>query len=288
MMNKNIALIAMGALAAMTATAKDAKTVPAPQTPAATPAQDTNVTITRQVQECLTGITDSLEKVKSAEDAAKAAQVIRDANKKLMDLGKRQMALPPISLEEQKQLNEVFMKMEVAQRTLIEQLNRLQAENILSQDILVALMEMQNMQDELNRANEQNVQNAAPLAKDADGNTHETLLADTIEGMEELLYVLQDVTDEQSADKAVAAVEKYKNLVIGIAKKQSALPALDVAQQAKLMPMHKDAVDVSRELSQQCLKLSKDPNSGAKLKAKLRELSDTIKSLQALQNPVSR
>ncbi len=288
MLNKNIALIAMGALAAMSVEAQDAQTASAPQAPAAAPAQDTHLQLTRQVAECLTGIIDSLSKAKSAEDAAKSAQVIRDANKKLMDLGKRQMALPPITLEEQKELNEVFMQMDAAQRMLINQLNRLQSEKLLSQDILMALMEMQNMQDELDRANDKNIRNAAPLAKDAEGNTHETLLADIIEGMETLLYALQDVTDEQSGDRAVEAVETYRKQMIEIAKKQAALPPLDAAQQANLKTISKDAVEVSRALGEVCLKLSNDAKSGAKLKAKLKELSDTIRSLQTALKPAGR
>ncbi len=289
MLNKNIAIIAMGLMTGMTVTAQDEKvsSSPAPASEAAAPAAETHIDFVRQSIDCMKSITDALGKVKAVPDTAMAAQVIRDVGVRLKALGKKQLTLPPITIEEQKQMNSLVQEIEDSQRKLAEELNRLQSANLLTQDILKALMALQAVEDEIEQSAAENVANAAPFPEDAEGNTQETLLADTIESMEILVDALKGAKGEKGEAKAIKAIDEYIKVSIDIVTKQRALPPITAAQDAKLIGIKKDAALIARTLGETGNALLKNPETSPALRNKLRELSNTIGALKSGQ-PIQR
>ncbi len=289
MFNKNIAIIAMGLMTGMTVTAQDEKgsSNPTPASDATATMAETHVDYTRRSIDCMKSITDALSKVKAEPEAAMAAQVIREAGVRLKELGKKQLTLPPITIEEQKQMNSLVQEIEDNQRKLAEELNRLQSSNLLTQDILRAIMELQAVEKEIEQSAAENVANAAPLPKDAEGNTQETLLADTIESMEILVDALKGAKGENGEAQAIKAIDEYRKVSIDIVTKQRALPPITPAQDAKMVGIKRDAATVARNLGEEAKALLKDPATGPALRNKLIELSNTIKALKSGQ-PVQR
>lgn len=219
-MNNTVAFIGLGAAACITAPAF---------------AQDTHTSLTKQSVACMQEITAAMDKVTDEPGAAAAVETVKKVHEKLVDLGKRQLELPGATPQEQAQIAAQMVEIQKVSGELVKSLARLKKENLLTPDLQKALMNLQSVQTELAQASKDKAAQAEPFPKDAEGNTHETLLEKTVEEAKKLDKALANVKDAETSAAAEEQVKHYRAALLDIAKKQAALPPLTRNQQAKLM-----------------------------------------------------
>lgn len=160
-MNNTVAFIGLGAAACITAPAF---------------AQDTHTSLTKQSVACMQEITAAMNKVTDEPGAAAAVETVKKVHEKLVDLGKRQLELPGATSQEQAQIAAQMVEIQKVSGELVKSLARLKKENLLTPDLQKALIDLQSVQTELAQASKDKAARAEPFPKDAEGNTHETLL----------------------------------------------------------------------------------------------------------------
>lgn len=272
-MNKTTAYIGLGAIACIMAPAF---------------AQDTHLSLTRRSVGCMHEITAALDKVTDQPGAAAAVETVKKVRSKLVDLGKRQLELPGATRQEQAQLTAQMVEVQKVSAELVKSLTRLKKENLLTPDLQKALMDLQSVQTELAQASRDKAAQAEPFPKDAEGNTHETLLADTVNEVKKLDKALAGVKDAETSKAAVDQIGHYRTALLGIAKKQAALPPLTRNQQAKLTGAQQQLVEMMQPIVKHVSAIMLSPNATDNLKEALKSLSDLPKEVQKIREEAAK
>ena len=194
-MNKTVAFIGLGAAVCMTAPAF---------------AQDTHLSLTKESVASMHEITAALDKVTDEPGAADAVKTVKKVREKLVDLGKRQLELPGATPQEQAQISAQMTEVQKISAELVKSLARLKKEGLLTPDLQKALMDLQSVQTELAQASQDKAAKAEPFPKDAEGNTHETLMAKTVDEVKKLDDSLSRVKDEETSKAAVDQIGHYR------------------------------------------------------------------------------
>ncbi|WP_354833995.1 hypothetical protein ABGM91_04445 [Akkermansia muciniphila] len=264
-MNKTVAFIGLGAAVCMTAPAF---------------AQDTHLSLTKQSVASMHEITAALDKVTDEPGAADAVKTVKKVREKLVDLGKRQLELPGATPQEQAQISAQMTEVQKISGELVKSLARLKKEGLLTPDLQKALMDLQSVQTELAQAE--------PFPKDAEGNTHETLLAKTVDEVKKLDDSLSRVKDEETSKAAVNQIGHYRAALLDIAKKQAALPPLTRNQQAKLTGVQQQLVEMMQPIVKHVTAIMLSPDASKNLKEALNSLSELPKEVQKIREEAAK
>ena len=257
-MNNTVAFIGLGAAACITAPAF---------------AQDTHT---------------SLTKVTDEPGAAAAVETVKKVHEKLVDLGKRQLELPGATPQEQAQIAAQMVEIQKVSGELVKSLARLKKENLLTPDLQKALMNLQSVQTELAQASKDKAAQAEPFPKDAEGNTHETLLEKTVEEAKKLDKALANVKDAETSAAAEEQVKHYRAALLDIAKKQAALPPLTRNQQAKLMGTQQQLVEMMQPIIKHMAAVMLSPNATQNLKDSMKSLSELPREVQKIREEAAK
>ena len=268
-MNNTVAFIGLGAAACITAPAF---------------AQDTHTSLTKQSVACMQEITAAMDKVTDEPGAAAAVETVKKVHEKLVDLGKRQLELPGATPQEQAQIAEI----QTVSGELVKSLARLKKENLLTPDLQKALMNLQSVQTELAQASKDKAAQAEPFPKDAEGNTHETLLEKTVEEAKKLDKALANVKDAETSAAAEEQVKHYRAALLDIAKKQAALPPLTRNQQAKLMGTQQQLVEMMQPIIKHMAAVMLSPNATQNLKDSMKSLSELPREVQKIREEAAK
>lgn len=273
-MNKTIAFIGLGAAVCVMAPAFS---------------QDTHLSLTKQSFASMREVTEALNKVTDEPSASVAVETIKKVREKLVDLGKRQLELPGATPQEQAQIS-AQMTTEVPKMTveLLKSLARLKKEGLFTPDLQKALADLQSVQAELTQASRDKAAQAEPFPKDAEGNTHETLLAKTVEEVKKLDDSLSRVKDEETSRAAVNQIKHYRAALLDIAKKQAALPPLTRNQQAKLTGMQQQLVEMAQPIAKHATVILLSPDASKDLKEALNSLSEFLQEVQKVREEAAK
>ena len=269
-MNNTVAFIGLGAAACITAPAF---------------AQDTHTSLTKQSVACMQEITAAMDKVTDEPGAAAAVETVKKVHEKLVDLGKRQLELPGATPQEQAQIAAQMVEIQKVSGELVKSLARLKKENLLTPDLQKALMNLQSVQTELAQASKDK---AEPFPKDAEGNTHETLLEKTVEEAKKLDKALANVKDAETSAAAEEQVKHYRAALLDIAKKQAALPPLTRNQQAKLMGTQQQLVEMMQPIIKHMAAVMLSPNATQNLKDSMKSLSELPREVQKIREEAAK
>lgn len=264
-MNKIVASISLGTAVCITASAF---------------AQDSHLSLTRQSVASMHEIAAALDKVTDEPGAAAAVETVKKVHKKLLDIGKRQLELPGATLQEQAQVSAQMTEAQKISGELIKSLSRLKKEGLLTPDLQKALADLQSVQKELAQASRDKAEQAEPFPEDAEGNTHETLLTKTVEEVKKLNGSLARVRDEETGKAAVEQIGRYRAAMLDVARKQAALPPLTRNQQAKLMGVQQQLVEMMQPIVKHVTAIMLSPDASRNLKEALNSLSELPKEVQ--------
>ena len=270
-MNKTVAFIGLGAAVCMTAPAF---------------AQDTHLSLTKESVASMHEITAALDKVTDEPGAADAVKTVKKVREKLVDLGKRQLELPGATPQEQAQISAQMTEVQKISGELVKSLARLKKEGLLTPDLQKALMDLQSVQTELAQASRDKAAQAEPFPKDAEGNTHETLLAKTVDEVKNLDESLSRVKDEETSKAAVDQIGRAA--LLDIAKKQAALPPLTRNQQAKLTGVQQQLVEMMQPIVKHVTAIMLSPDASRNLKEALNSLSELPKEVQKIREEAAK
>lgn len=268
-MNKTVAFIGLGAAVCMTAPAF---------------AQDTHLSLTKESVASMHEITAALDKVTDEPGAADAVKTVKKVREKLVDLGKRQLELPGATPQEQAQISAQMTEVQKISGELVKSLARLKKEGLLTPDLQKALMDLQSVQTELAQASQDKAAQAEPFPKDAEGNTHETLLAKTVDEVKNLDESLSRVTSKAAVDQ----IGHYRAALLDIAKKQAALPPLTRNQQAKLTGVQQQLVEMMQPIVKHVTAIMLSPDASRNLKEALNSLSELPKEVQKIREEAAK
>lgn len=267
-MNKTAAFIGLGAAVFMTAPSF---------------AQDSHLSLTRQSVASMHEIAAALDKVTDEPGAAAAVETVKKVREKLLDLGKRQLELPGATLQEQAQVSAQMTEVQKISGKLVESLARLKKEGLLTPDLQKALADLRSVQTELAQASRDKAEHAEPFPKDAEGNTHETLLVKTVDEVRKLHDSLAKAKDEETSKAAVEQIGRYREALLDVAKKQAALPPLTRNQQAKLMGVQQQLVEMMQPIVKHVTAIMLSPDSSRSLKEAVNSLSELPKEVQKIR-----
>lgn len=262
-MNKTVAFIGLGAAVCMTAPAF---------------AQDTHLSLTKESVASMHEITAALDKVTDEPGAADAVKTVKKVREKLVDLGKRQLELPGATPQEQAQISAQMTEVQKISGELVKSLARLKKEGLLTPDLQKALMDLQSVQTELAQASRDKAAQAEPFPKDAEGNTHETLLAKTVDEVKNLDESLSRVKDEETSKAAVDQIGHYR----------AALPPLTRNQQAKLTGVQQQLVEMMQPIVKHVTAIMLSPDASRNLKEALNSLSELPKEVQKIREEAAK
>ena len=272
-MNKIVASISLGTAVCITASAF---------------AQDSHLSLTRQSVASMHEIAAALDKVTDEPGAAAAVETVKKVHKKLLDIGKRQLELPGATLQEQAQVSAQMTEAQKISGELIKSLSRLKKEGLLTPDLQKALADLQSVQKELAQASRDKVEQAEPFPEDAEGNTHETLLTRTVEEVKKLNDSLARVRDEETGKAAVEQIGRYRAAMLDVARKQAALPPLTRNQQAKLMGVQQQLVEMMQPIVKHVTAIMLSPDASRNLKEALNSLSELPKEVQKIREEAAK
>lgn len=272
-MNKTVAFIGLGSVVCVMAPAFS---------------QDTHLSLTRQSFASMQEITEALNKVTDEPSASVAAETVRKVREKLVDLGKRQLELPGATLQEQAQISAQMTEVQKISGEWIKSLARLKKEGLLTPDLQKALADLLSVQRELAQASRDKAAQAEPFPKDAEGNTHETLLAKTVEEVKKLDDSLTRVKDEETSRAAVNQIKHYRAALLDIAKKQAALPPLTRNQQAKLTGVQQQLVEMIQPIVKHVTAIMLSPDASKNLKEALNSLSSLPQEVQKIREEAAK
>ena len=270
-MNKIVASISLGTAVCITASAF---------------AQDSHLSLTRQSVASMHEIAAALDKVTDEPGAAAAVETVKKVHKKLLDIGKRQLELPGATLQEQAQVSAQMTEAQKISGELIKSLSRLKKEGLLTPDLQKALADLQSVQKEL--ASRDKAEQAEPFPEDAEGNTHETLLTKTVEEVKKLNGSLARVRDEETGKAAVEQIGRYRAAMLDVARKQAALPPLTRNQQAKLMGVQQQLVEMMQPIVKHVTAIMLSPDASRNLKEALNSLSELPKEVQKIREEAAK
>lgn len=262
-MNKTVAFIGLGAAVCMTAPAF---------------AQDTHLSLTKESVASMHEITAALDKVTDEPGAADAVKTVKKVREKLVDLGKRQLELPGATPQEQAQISAQMTEVQKISAELVKSLARLKKEGLLTPDLQKALMDLQSVQTELAQASQDKAAKAEPFPKDAEGNTHETLMAKTVDEVKKLDDSLSRVKDEETSKAAVDQIGHYR----------TALPPLTRNQQAKLTGVQQQLVEMMQPIVKHVTAIMLSPDASRNLKEALNSLSELPKEVQKIREEAAK
>lgn len=269
-MNKTVAFIGLSAAVCMTAPAF---------------AQDTHLSLTKESVASMHEITAALDKVTDEPGAADAVKTVKKVREKLVDLGKRQLELPGATPQEQAQISAQMTEVQKISGELVKSLARLKKEGLLTPDLQKALMDLQSVQTELAQASQDKAAQAEPFPKDAEGNTHETLLAKTVDEVKNLDESLSRVKDEETSKAAVDQIGHYRAALLD---KQAALPPLTRNQQAKLTGVQQQLVEMMQPIVKHVTAIMLSPDASRNLKEALNSLSELPKEVQKIREEAAK
>ena len=272
-MNKTAAFIGLGAAVCITAPSF---------------AQDSHLSLTRQSVASMHEITAALDKVTDEPGAAAAVETVKKVRKKLLDLGKRQLELPGATLQEQAQVSAQMTEVQKISDELVKSLARLKKEGLLTPDLQKALADLRSVQTELAQASRDKAEQAEPFPEDAEGNTHETLLTRTVEEVKKLNDSLARVRDEETGKAAVEQIGRYRAAMLDVARKQAALPPLTRNQQAKLMGVQQQLVEMMQPIVKHVTAIMLSPDASRNLKEALNSLSELPKEVQKIREEAAK
>lgn len=272
-MNKTVVFIGLGAAVCMTAPAF---------------ARDTHLSLTKQSIAGMHEITAALNKVTDEPGAASAVETVKKVREKLVGLGKRQLELPGATPQEQAQISAQMTEVQKISGELVKSLTRLKKEGLLTPDLQKALMDLQTVQTELAQASKDKAAQAEPFPKDAEGNTHETLLAKTVDEVKKLDESLSRVKDEETSKAAVDQIGHYRAALLDIAKKQAALPLLTRNQQAKLTGVQQQLVEMMQPIVKHVTAIMLSPDASKNLKEALNSLSELPGEVQKIREEAAK
>ncbi len=267
-MNKTAAFIGLGAAVFMTAPSF---------------AQDSHLSLTRQSVASMHEIAAALDKVTDEPGAATAVETVKKVREKLLDLGKRQLELPGATLQEQAQVSAQMTEVQKISGKLVESLARLKKEGLLTPDLQKALADLRSVQTELAQASRDKAEHAEPFPEDAEGNTHETLLVKTVDEVRKLHDSLAKAKDEETSKAAVEQIGRYREALLDVAKKQAALPPLTRNQQAKLMGVQQQLVEMMQPIVKHVMAIMLSPDASRSLKEAVNSLSELPKEVQKIR-----
>ena len=265
-MNKIVASISLGTAVCITASAF---------------AQDSHLSLTRQSVASMHEIAAALDKVTDEPGAAAAVETVKKVHKKLLDIGKRQLELPGATLQEQAQVSAQMTEAQKISGELIKSLSRLKKEGLLTPDLQKALADLQSVQKELAQA-------SRDKAEQAEGNTHETLLTKTVEEVKKLNDSLARVRDEETGKAAVEQIGRYRAAMLDVARKQAALPPLTRNQQAKLMGVQQQLVEMMQPIVKHVTAIMLSQDASRNLKEALNSLSELPKEVQKIREEAAK
>ena len=271
-MNKIVASISLGTAVCITASAF---------------AQDSHLSLTRQSVASMHEIAAALDKVTDEPGAAAAVETVKKVHKKLLDIGKRQLELPGATLQEQAQVSAQMTEAQKISGELIKSLSRLKKEGLLTPDLQKALADLQSVQKELAQASRDKAEQAEPFPEDAEGNTHETLLTKTVEEVKKLNGSLARVRDEETGKAAVEQIGRYRAAMLDVARKQAA-PPLTRNQQAKLMGVQQQLVEMMQPIVKHVTAIMLSPDASRNLKEALNSLSELPKEVQKIREEAAK
>lgn len=272
-MNKTIALTGLCAVSCITAPAF---------------AQDTHVSLTKESVTRMQEITAALDTVTDKPQALKAVEAIKTIRGKLLDLGKRQLELPGATPREQAQMAGALVNMQRASDNLLKALVRLRTEGLFTPELQAVMKDLQTIQVELAQAAQDKASHAEPFPKDAEGNTHETLMLQTIEEVKKLDDSLASVKDTATSNAALAQIRQYRTALLSIAKKQASLPPLTKNQQAKMTAMQKQLVDMMQPIVKHVTAIMVSADISQNLKDALNSLSQLPSEIQKIREEVAK
>lgn len=246
-------------------------------------AGDTHLSLTKQSVACIHEITAALDKVTDEPGAAAAVETVRKTREKLVELGKRQLELPGATSQEQAQLFAQMAEAHKVSGELVKSLTRLKEEGLLTPDLRKALVDLQSVQTELTQASRDKAAQAEPFPKDAEGNTQETLLVKAVEEVKKLDDSLARVKDEETGNAALDQINHYRAARLDIAKKQAALPPLTRNQQAKLMGVQQQLMEMMQPIVKHITAILLSPNASKNLKEAVKSLSELPKEIEKIR-----
>ena len=264
-MNKTAAFIGLGAAVCITAPSF---------------AQDSHLSLTRQSVASMHEITAALDKVTDEPGAAAAVETVKKVRKKLLDLGKRQLELPGATLQEQAQVSAQMTEVQKISDELVKSLARLKKEGLLTPDLQKALADLRSVQTELAQASRDKAEQA--------GNTHETLLVKTVDEVKKLDDSLAKVRDEETGKAAVEQIGRYRAALLDVARKQAALPPLTRNQQAKLMGVQQQLVEMMQPIVKHVTAIMLSPDASKNLKEAVNSLSELPKEVQKIREEAAK
>ena len=258
-MNKTAAFIGLGAAVCITAPSF---------------AQDSHLSLTRQSVASMHEITAALDKVTDEPGAAAAVETVKKVHKKLLDLGKRQLELPGATLQEQAQVSAQMTEVQKISDELVKSLARLKKEGLFTPDLQKALTDLRSVQTELAQVSRDKAEQAEPFPEDAEGNTHETLLVKTVDEVKKLDDSLAKVRDEETSKD--------------VARKQAVLPPLTRNQQAKLMGVQQQLVEMMQPIVKHVTAIMLSPDASKNLKEAVNSLSELPKEVQKIREEAAK
>ena len=272
-MNKTAAFIGLGAAVCITAPSF---------------AQDSHLSLTRQSVASMHEITAALDKVTDEPGAAAAVETVKKVHKKLLDLGNRQLELPGATLQEQAQVSAQMTEVQKISDDLVKSLARLKKEGLFTPDLQKALTDLRSVQTELAQVSRDKAEQAEPFPEDAEGNTHETLLVKTVDEVKKLDDSLAKVRDEETSKAAVEQIGRYRATLLDVARKQAVLPPLTRNQQAKLMGVQQQLVEMMQPIVKHVTAIMLSPDASKNLKEAVNSLSELPKEVQKIREEAAK
>ncbi len=139
-------------------------------------------------------------------------------------------------------------------------------EGLFTPDLQKALTDLRSVQTELAQVSRDKAEQAEPFPEDAEGNTHETLLVKTVDEVKKLDDSLAKVRDEETGKAAVEQIGRYRAAMLDVARKQAALPPLTRNQQAKLMGVQQQLVEMMQPIVKHVTAIMLSPDASKNLK----------------------
>ena len=147
---------------------------------------------------------------------------------------------------------------------------------------------LRSVQTELAQASRDKAEQAEPFPEDAEGNTHETLLVKTVDEVKKLDDSLAKVRDEETGKAAVEQIGRYRAALLDVARKQAALPPLTRNQQAKLMGVQQQLVEMMQPIVKHVTAIMLSPDASKNLKEAVNSLSELPKEVQKIREEAAK
>lgn len=200
-------------------------------------AQDSHISLVKEYTACVRELVSVLGGVKKPSDADEAVKKIKAIKGKMLALDKRKLALPRMTVGEDAHASVVMDDFSKAVAEFKPALDRLVKNHLNVPALQQALVEFTAKTEPIREEVGHDAMRLEPFAKDADGNTLESLLQEIVNETGKLKAVLEGVKDAATDAAAVAQVYRYRAIFLDIVQKRAALPVPTESQLDKLRPM---------------------------------------------------